>query len=201
MMSQFYFSIRYLPEQADNELLAGRCISTMHGFISNDRNSQFKNSVGVSFPRWDEHSVGNVIAFVSTNTDLLVGLSFQPYFSTMVGEGVFDISSVEPVPGDVDEVRFVRNQTIAKSFIGSKKRRINRGMRRAEVIGQDYFPESEEEREFDFFHSVPMNSSSTDEFVLFIQREVFTEEKQEGFNSYGLATNDKWRGTVPDFVL
>ncbi len=94
-MSQFYFSIRYLPEQADNELLAGRCISTMHGFVSNDRNSQFKNSVGVSFPRWDEHSVGNVIAFVSTNTDLLVGLSFQPYFSAMVGEGVFDISSVE----------------------------------------------------------------------------------------------------------
>lgn len=200
-MSRYYFSIRYLPEQANNELLAGRCISRMHGFISNDRNSQFKHSVGISFPHWNEHSVGNVIVFVSTNKDLLIGLSFQPYFSTMVGEGLFEISSVELVPDDVDEIRFVRNQTIAKSFIGSKKRRINRGMRRAEVIGQDYFPESEEEREFDFFHSVPMNSSSTDEFVLFIQREVFTEGKQEGFNSYGLATNDKWRGTVPNLVI
>lgn len=80
MMSRYYFSIRYLPEQANNELLAGRCISRMHGFISNDRNSEFKNSVGISFPRWNEHSVGNVIAFISTNKDLLVGLFFSHIF-------------------------------------------------------------------------------------------------------------------------
>ncbi|HBH7879378.1 TPA: type I-F CRISPR-associated endoribonuclease Cas6/Csy4 [Vibrio parahaemolyticus] len=201
MMSRYYFSIRYLPEQANNELLAGRCISRMHGFISNDRNSEFKNSVGISFPRWNEHSVGNVIAFISTNKDLLVGLFFQPYFSTMVGEGLFEISSVELVPDDVGEIRFVRNQTIAKSFIGSKKRRINRGMRRTEVIGQDYFSESEEEREFDFFHSVPMSSSSENEFILHIQREALSGGNQSGFNSYGLATNDKWRGTVPNLAF
>lgn len=199
MEPRYYFSIRYIPEHADNELLAGRCIAHMHGFISNERNLPFKNAVGISFPCWNEQTVGNVVTYVSSNKDILVGLSYQPYFSTMVGEGLFDISQVEAVPDGLSEVRFIRNQTIAKSFLGSKKRRIARGMKHATETGLEYTPISNEEREFEFFHSIPIGSKTNgNEFVLHVQREdISSREQFEGFSGYGLATNDRWKGTVP----
>ncbi|MDR9827921.1 type I-F CRISPR-associated endoribonuclease Cas6/Csy4, partial [Vibrio sp. FNV 38] len=36
MNKRYYFYIRYLPEQADCGLLAGRCISQMHKFMVNN---------------------------------------------------------------------------------------------------------------------------------------------------------------------
>ncbi len=95
MGSRCYFSIRYVPDYADNELLAGRCISNMHGFLSHERNKPFKNSVGICFPVWNEQTVGNVITFVSTNESILTGLSYQPYFSRMVNENLFEISDIK----------------------------------------------------------------------------------------------------------
>jgi CRISPR-associated endonuclease Csy4 len=199
MESRYYFSIRYLPEHADNSLLAGRCIANMHGFLSHERNISFKNSVGISFPCWTEQTVGRVITFVSKHEDILTGLSYQPYFSTMMNEGIFDISQINIVPSDVAETRFVFNKTIQKIFRGSKKRRMKRAMKRAEERGVGYLPVSEEERIFDNFHQVPIGSRSTgNEFVLHIQRELLTEMSVEyGFNGYGFASNDRWRGTVP----
>ncbi|MFA0026260.1 type I-F CRISPR-associated endoribonuclease Cas6/Csy4, partial [Vibrio sp. 10N.261.49.A5] len=124
MTKRYYFLIRYIPAQADHELLAGRCISQMHLFMVNNR--QAMNRIGVSFPDWNESTVGQTIAFVAEDKEMMVGLSFQPYFSVMVNEGLFEISSVCEVPDTAAEVRFVRNQTIGKSFLGSKKRRIKR---------------------------------------------------------------------------
>ncbi|MCF7360856.1 type I-F CRISPR-associated endoribonuclease Cas6/Csy4 [Vibrio sp. A1-b2] len=199
MGSRYYFSIRYIPEYADNELLAGRCISNMHGFLSHERNKPFKNSVGICFPLWNEQTVGSVITFVSTNESILTGLSYQPYFSTMMNENLFEISDINVVPEDVEEVRFVFNKTIQKIFNGSKKRRIKRAMRRAEEFGHTFTPISVEEREFELFHEIPISSqSSGDEFVLHIQRQcLMDEEIQQGFNGYGFASNKLWQGTVP----
>lgn len=199
MESRYYFSIRYIPEHADNELLAGRCISNVHGFLSHERNTQFKNSVGICFPLWNEQTVGNVITFVSTNESILTGLSYQPYFSTMMNENLFEISDIKVVPEYVEEARFVFNKTIQKIFNGSKKRRIKRAMKRAEEFGHTFTPISVEEREFKLFHEILISSqSSGHEFVLHIQRQYPVQaEIGQGFNGYGFSSNQLWQGTVP----
>ncbi|MFG0770542.1 type I-F CRISPR-associated endoribonuclease Cas6/Csy4 [Vibrio plantisponsor] len=199
MESRYYFSIRYIPERADNELLSGRCISNMHGFLSHERNKQFKNSVGICFPLWNEQTVGNVITFVSANESILTGLSYQPYFSTMMNENLFEISDINVVPDDAEEARFVFNKTIQKIFNGSKKRRTKRAMKRAEEFGHTFIPISVEEREFELFHEIPISSkSSGNDFVLHIQRQYLVEAGiGQRFNGYGFASNQLWQGTVP----
>ncbi|RZP61082.1 type I-F CRISPR-associated endoribonuclease Cas6/Csy4 [Vibrio vulnificus] len=198
MTKRYYFFIRYTPVQADYELLAGRCISQMHLFMVNNR--QAMNRIGVSFPDWNESTVGQTIAFVAEDKEMMIGLSFQPYFSLMVNEGLFEISSVSEVPDNALEVRFVRNQTIGKSFLGSKKRRIKRSMARAELLDAGtILPVTNEERVVDSFHRIPMSSGSSEQdFILFIQKEFADERAECGFNSYGLATNEERRGTVPE---
>lgn len=200
MERQYYFSIQFEPENADNELLAGRCIAVMHGFMSNARNQHFRHTVGIAFPKWDRNTVGNVVCFFSQHKDILTGLSFQSYLSTMVNEEIFVLSDIQEVPATSDRVRFVRNRTIGKSFIGSKKRRVDRVLRRAGERNEIHLPVFLEQREFDFFHSIPiMSHSSGQEFVLHIQREMQEDDTfQQGFDSYGFASNSKWRGSVPN---
>ncbi|MFM2609662.1 type I-F CRISPR-associated endoribonuclease Cas6/Csy4 [Vibrio chagasii] len=198
MTKRYYFLIRYMPEQVDYELLAGRCISQMHLFMVN--NQQAMNRVGVSFPDWNESTVGQTIAFVAEDREMMVGLSFQPYFSVMVNEGLFEISSVCEVPDNALEVRFTRNQTIGKSFLGSKKRRIKRSMARAELLDAGRsLPVTNEERVVDSFHRIPISSgSSGEDYMLFVQKESVGERVAGNFNSYGLATNQERKGTVPE---
>ncbi|MFA0642276.1 type I-F CRISPR-associated endoribonuclease Cas6/Csy4 [Vibrio splendidus] len=198
MTKRYYFLIRYIPALVDHELLAGRCISQMHLFMVNNR--QAMNRIGVSFPDWNESTVGQTIAFVAEEKDMMVGLSFQPYFSLMVNEGLFEISSVCEVPDIAVEVRFTRNQTIGKSFLGSKKRRIKRSMARAEVLDAGTsLPVLNEERVIDSFHRIPISSgSSGEDYNLFVQKEFVGERGTANFNSYGLATNQERKGTVPE---
>ena len=200
MCKRYYFSIRYIPLHADFGLLAGRCIQQMHMFIVN--NFQEKNKVGVCFPRWNATDIGDTITFVMEDKEMLLGLSFQPYFSTMAQEGVFEVSRVCEVPADVPEVRFVRNQTIGKSFIASKQRRMKRSIARAESFSTGYTPTAKEERVVDHFHRVPITSASSgQEYILHIQKEFVDKREQPNFNSYGLATNQEKRGTVPDLSI
>ncbi|HAS8622692.1 TPA: type I-F CRISPR-associated endoribonuclease Cas6/Csy4 [Vibrio vulnificus] len=198
MTKRYYFCIRYTPVQADYELLAGRCIYQMHLFMVNNR--QAMNRIGVIFPDWNESTVGQTIAFVAEDKEMMIGLSFQPYFSLMVNEGLFEISSVSEVPDNALEVRFVRNQTIGKNFLGSKKRRIKRSMVRAELSGvEQRLPVTNEDRVIDSFHRIPISSgSSGEDYMLFVQKEFVGERGGANFNSYGLATNQERRGTVPD---
>ncbi|HDY7993078.1 TPA: type I-F CRISPR-associated endoribonuclease Cas6/Csy4 [Vibrio vulnificus] len=198
MTKRYYFCIRYTPVQADYELLAGRCISQMHLFMVNNR--QAMNRIGVIFPDWNESTVGQTIAFVAEDKEMMIGLSFQPYFSLMVNEGLFELSSICEVPENFGEVRFVRNQTINKSFLGSKKRRIKRSMVRAELSGAEQrLPVTNEDRAIDSFHRIPISSgSSGEDYMLFVQKEFVSERVAANFNSYGLATNQERRGTVPD---
>ena len=198
MAKRYYFCIRYTPVQADYELLAGRCISQKHLFMVNNR--QAMNKIGVSFPDWNESTVGQTIAFVADDKEMMIGLSFQPYFSLMVNEGLFEISSVCEVPDTAIEVRFTRNQTIGKSFLGSKKRRIKRSMARAELLDAGTsLPVTNEERIVDSFHRIPISSgSSGEDYILFVQKEFVSERGAVNFNSYGLATNQERKGTVPE---
>ncbi len=198
MTKRYYFCIRYTPVQADYELLAGRCISQMHLFMVNNRQSI--NKIGVSFPDWSDVTVGQTIAFVAEDKEMMIGLSFQPYFSLMVNEGLFEISNVFEVPDNSIEVRFTRNQTIGKSFLGSKKRRIKRSMARAELLDVGTsLPVTNEERIVDSFHRIPISSgSSGEDYILFVQKEFVSERGAVNFNSYGLATNQERKGTVPE---
>nr|PMI96008.1 type I-F CRISPR-associated endoribonuclease Cas6/Csy4 [Vibrio lentus] len=170
----------------------------MHLFMVNNR--QAMNRIGVSFPDWNESTVGQTIAFVAEDKEMMVGLSFQLYFSVMVNEGLFEISSVCEVPDIAVEVRFVRNQTIGKNFLGSKKRRIKRSMARAELSGvEPSLPETNEVRVIDSFHRIPISSgSSGEDYILFVQKELVSEREAANFNSYGLATNQERKGTVPE---
>lgn len=198
MTKRYYFCIRYTPVQADYELLAGRCISQMHLFMVNNR--QAMNKIGVSFPDWSDVTVGQTIAFVADDKEMMIGLSFQPYYSLMVNEGLFEVSSVCEVPDNALEVRFTRNQTIGKSFLGSKKRRIKRSMARAELLDAGTsLPVTNEERVVDSFHRIPISSgSSGEDYILFVQKEFVCERGAVNFNSYGLATNQERKGTVPE---
>ncbi|NUW71705.1 type I-F CRISPR-associated endoribonuclease Cas6/Csy4 [Vibrio mediterranei] len=197
MKQRYYFAILYLSEHADCCLLAGRCISQMHKFMVNNKKAM--NKIGVSFPTWGVDSVGSSIAFVAEDKELLIGLSFQPYFSVMVQEELFELSAVSPIPDGVADVRFVRNQAIGKSFIGSKKRRMKRSMARAELAGEESIPVADEEREFEHFHRIPISSgSSKQEFFLHVQKEHVDERNAVNFNTYGFANNQDRRGTVPD---
>lgn len=198
MSQRYYFLIRYTNANADYGLLAGRCISQMHLFMVNNR--QAINKIGVSFPDWNESTVGQTIAFVAEDKEMMIGLSFQPYFSLMVNEGLFEISSVSEVPDNALEVRFTRNQTIGKSFLGSKKRRIKRSMVRAELSGAEQrLPVTNEDLVIDSFHRIPISSASSGEdYILFVQKEFVSERVAANFNSYGLATNQERKGTVPE---
>ncbi|POC32392.1 type I-F CRISPR-associated endoribonuclease Cas6/Csy4 [Vibrio vulnificus] len=198
MSQRYYFLIRYTNANADYGLVAGRCTSQMHLFMVNNR--QAMNRIGVIFPDWNESTVGQTIAFVAEDKEMMIGLSFQPYFSLMVKEGLFELSSICEVPDNLGEVRFVRNQTINKSFLGSKKRRIKRSMVRAELSGAEQrLPVTNEDRVIDSFHRIPISSgSSGEDYMLFVQKEFVSERVAANFNSYGLATNQERKGTVPE---
>lgn len=184
MSQRYYFLIRYTNANADYGLVAGRCISQMHLFMVNNR--QAMNRIGVIFPDWNESTVGQTIAFVAEDKEMMIGLSFQPYFSLMVKEGLFELSSICEVPENLGEVRFVRNQTINKSFLGSKKRRIKRSMVRAELSGAEQrLPVTNEDRVIDSFHRIPISSgSSGEDYMLFVQKEFVSERVAANFNSY-----------------
>jgi CRISPR-associated endonuclease Csy4 len=197
MSSRHYFGIRYLPETADCGLLAGRCISQLHKFMANNQHAM--NNIGVVFPRWSADSLGSAIAFVAEDREALVGLSFQPYFSVMAQEELFDVSSVGEVNEDFPEIRLIRNQSIGKSFIGSKRRRMKRSMDRAGLAEKEVLPVANEYREVGHFHRIPVSSeSSGQDFLLHIQKELVSERDAGEFNSYGFSTNQDKRGTVPD---
>lgn len=198
-MERNYFYIEYLPENIDIELLAGRCISVLHEFIYDNDLS----CIGVAFPRWSEGALGNVIAFVTTSPDVLRNLSNHFYFRMMEKDNIFKVSSVVSVPPDCTEVRFKRNQNIAKCFVGEKRRRLARAKRRAKERGEVFNPINKGcQRELESFHRANISSKSSGQhYILHIQKDSGELKRNDHFNQYGLATNDIYTGTVPDLSL
>lgn len=199
MGKRFYFLIRYVPEDVDEGLLAGRCISILHGVLSSDQND-IDGGIGVAFPQWCKDSIGRSIAFVSENQQHLKQLIQQQYFKVMKANNLFNISSVQVVPMDLPEIRFKRNQGIAKCFVGEKRRRLARAKRRVEARGEVFRPEVINlDREVEPFHRALMISKSTGQkYLLHIQRDSKVTELVSSYSKYGLATNKEQRGTVPD---
>ncbi|MGS0824944.1 type I-F CRISPR-associated endoribonuclease Cas6/Csy4 [Shewanella sp. 0m-8] len=195
-MKRYYFMVRFLPEQANLALLTGRCISVMHGYVCKHE----IQGLGVSFPAWSDASIGNMIAFVHTDIGVLNELRLQGYFQDMQEYGLFSVGNVEAVPDGCAEIRFKRNQGIAKMFVGETRRRLKRLEKRALARGEVFNPsKSGEPRELDNFHRVAMSSgSSQQDYILHVQRSMADKQLVPMFNLYGLATNQQLNGTVPD---
>ncbi|MFG6159526.1 type I-F CRISPR-associated endoribonuclease Cas6/Csy4 [Halomonas sp. 1390] len=200
-MNRYFFSVRYLVPDADVGLLSGRSMTALHYFVIN--NHPF--DIGVSFPCWSAQSLGDVMDFVCEDKTKLSLFRECGYLSMMKGEGLFDVGDVGMVDDEsIDEVRFVRNQGIKKIFPGEMRRRLKRAKKRALERGEAFQPEKlANQREVERFHSSFMESSSTGQsFMLHIQMEAgatYMEKREAGkvFSSYGLATNQVSRGTVP----
>ncbi len=197
-MKRYYLMVRFLPEQANLALLTGRCISIMHDFICKRK----IEGLGVSFPAWSDVSIGNMIAFVHTDIAVLNELRLQGYFQDMQEYGAFNIGDVEAVPDDCVEVRFKRNQNIAKIFVGETRRRLKRLKKRALARGEIFDPnKSTEPRDREAFHRIAMSSdTSQQDYLLHIQRSMVGKRLDPMFNSYGFATNKQLNGTVPNLV-
>jgi CRISPR-associated endonuclease Csy4 len=195
-MQRYYFMVRYVPKEANLVLLSGRCISIMHGYIG----KHDITGLGVSFPAWSDKSIGNVIAFVHSNANYLKGLQSQSYFQDMKDCGFFKVTNVEAVPESCGEVRFKRNQAIAKLFVGEARRWLRRLEKRASERGETFNTSKKSEaKEVDVFHRIAISSlSSQQDYLLHIQKNVPEKQTEPVFNNYGFATNHKFNGTVPD---
>ena len=197
-MKRYYFMVQFLPEQVNLALLTGRCISIMHGFICKHE----IEGLGVSFPAWSDASIGNVIAFVHSDMGALKELRQQSYFQDMQECGFFEVGDVVVVPGGCNEVRFKRNQNIAKIFVGETRRRLKRLEKRALARGEVFNPnKSLEPRDREAFHRIAMSSdTSRQDYLLHIQRCMADKRLEPMFNSYGFATNKLLNGTVPNLA-
>lgn len=195
-MTRYFFSVYYLPEDSDYPLLAGRCISTLHGYTSHHPDTR----IGVSFPDWTDTTLGRTIAFVSVNRSHLEQLKERAYFKILKEEKIFSISPVLKVPEYCPDVMFIRNQAIAKCFVKERKRRLERAKRRAEARGEVFQPRVNSPlRSIEAFHGIFMQSISNGcSFLLHIQKKEARIQSNHMYCSYGLASNEVYTGHVPD---
>jgi CRISPR-associated endonuclease Csy4 len=194
---RYFFAIQYVPAKADCGLLAGRCISTLHGFLLNQEVTQ----IGVAFPSWSNKSIGRTIAFVSEHSSHLTQFRERAYFQTMQGDGLFELSPVLEVPDDCAEVRFIRNQNLAKLFVGERRRRLLRSKRRVAERGELFVPKVPAiNQEIAPFHCALIQSVSNEQsYVLHIQKQLCdSKESTNTYSHYGLASPNTYRGSVPE---
>ena len=194
---RFFFAIHYIPAKADCGLLAGRCISTLHGYLLNHADAQ----IGVAFPCWSNKSIGRTIAFVSEHSSHLTQFRERTYFQTMQGDGLFELSPVLEVPDDCAEVRFIRNQNLAKLFVGERRRRLARSKRRAAERGELFVPKAPVvNQEIAPFHCASIQSASNPQnYVLHIQKQLCdSRDTTKTYSHYGLASPNSYRGSVPE---
>ena len=194
---RYFFAIQYVPAKADCGLLAGRCISTLHGYLLNHAVTQ----IGVAFPSWSDKSIGRTIAFVSEHSSHLTQFRERAYFQTMQGDGLFELSTVLEVPDDCAEVRFIRNQNLAKLFVGERRRRLARSKRRAAERGELFVPKAPAiNQEIAPFHCALIQSASNAQsYVLHIQKQLCdSRDTTNTYSHYGLASPNSYRGSVPE---
>ena len=149
---------------------------------------------------FNRNGLRNVIAFVHTDKEILTHLKEQAYFVDMQDCGFFKISQISTVPDSCQEVRFIRNQAVAKIFTGESRRRLKRLQKRALARGEDFNPKKlVAPREVDIFHRIAMTSkSSQEDYILHIQKQNADCQAEPTFSNYGFSSNEKFKGTVPD---
>lgn len=194
----YFFCINYIPSDAAPGLLAGRCISTLHGYATHHPGTQ----IGVSFPGWSDTTIGHSIAFVSIHKSQLEAFVKRAYFQVMETNGLFALSQVIKVPDSCSNVQFIRNQNVEKIFVGARKRILARVKRRAEERGEIFEPQIPfQTTDVGFFHCVFMQSISTGKnYVLFIQKRSCGGKNHGVFSSYGLSSNNIYTGYVPELT-
>jgi len=193
---RYFFAIHYVPAKADCGLLAGRCITTLHGYL-NHADAQ----IGVAFPCWSNKSIGRTIAFVSEHSSHLTQFRERTYFQTMQGDDLFELGPVLEVPDDCAEVRFIRNQNLAKLFVGERRRRLIRSKRRVAERGELFVPKAPAiNQEIAPFHCALIQSASNAQsYVLHIQKQSCdSEDSTNTYSRYGLASPNSYRGSVPE---
>ncbi len=196
-MNRYFFYIRYLPEDVNCEFLAGKCIRILHAY-----QTKFNlRSIGVSFPNWEQSSIGRTIAFVSESPHALTTLSQQNYFVQMTEEGYFSISVIQVLPDDqhYEELIYYRERRLEKESRSAKNRQLNRLLKRASESGIHYVPKSVVHKsvEVPFVHKLPFSSSSGAEFSLFVGRVDSGSRRPADFSSYGFGYRTVGNGTVP----
>lgn len=187
-MRWYYKTVTFLPERCDNEVLAAKCLRVLHGF-----NYKYDTrSIGISFPKWCEETVGKKLSFISTSKIELDLLLKHHYFTQMKQLGYFDISLTSQIPDTCKYVSFVRNQSIDKSTTTAQTRKLRRLEKRAIARGESFNPALIKQREsiiIPHYHSLEVNSRSKNSpFRLNIQ--IKPEQSLEGdsiFSSYGLS--------------
>lgn len=197
-MNWFYKTVTFLPERCDNEVLAAKCLSILHGF-----NYKYETrSIGVSFPEWCDDTVGKKLSFICASKIELDLLLKHQYFIQMRLLGYFDISATASVPGDCAYVAFVRNQSIDKTFAAGQARKLKRLEKRAIARGEKFNPaliRQEESIILPHYHSLEISSQSKNSpFRLNIQMKP--EQGFEGsliFSSYGLSNASNSYQPVP----
>ena len=194
--SRHYFLIQYLPARCDESLLAANCIRRLHGFLRRHE----LNNIGVAFPFWSDMSIGKSIGFVSENANTLKSVSNDKYFMEMQQQNYFSVSPINVVPDGLQEVQFIRNQQINKLFTGGKTRRLRRAKKRAEDRGEVFNPQKVEANQVhSFFHPIYLNMLDEESAkVLNIQKVDIAEVTYSSYCSYGFASKQLHRGSVPD---
>lgn len=196
-MSRHFFYIRYLPEVVNCEFLAGKCIRILHAY-----QTRFNlRSIGVTFPEWDQNSIGRTIAFVSEAEGVLATLSQQNFFARMSEEGYFYISDVQLVPDGLEHRQFIyyRDRRLEKTTPSAKRRMLKRLQLRAAKAGGEYVPKPEvsEYIEVSFAHQLPCCSSSGSDFLLFVGRMECKQLQSNYFSTYGFGSRPEHQGAVP----
>lgn|GEM_PF-604978 len=196
-MSRYFFYVRYVPEVVNCEFLAGKCIRILHAY-----QTRFKlNNIGVTFPEWEQASLGRTIAFISESQGALTTLSQQNYFVRMADDGYFQVSDIQLVPNDpeLDEFIYYRERRLEKETPSAKRRMLKRLQSRTAEAGVEHVPKPQMKAsiEVPFVHQLPCGSSSGADFLLFVGCMVCGQRKQAGFNSYGLGNRPEQQGSVP----
>lgn len=197
-MDWYYKTVTFLPERCNNEVLAAKCLSTLHGF-----NYKYDTrSIGISFPDWCEGTVGQKLTFISTSKVELDLLLKHHYFIQMRQLGYFDISATSKVPDYCEYVLFVRTQSIDKSTAAGQARKLRRLEKRATSRGESFNPARIKQKELivlPHYHSLEVSSQSKNSFFrLNIQmKSIQSFEGNSMFSSYGLSNADNLYQAVP----
>lgn len=197
-MQWYYRTVTFLPKQCDNELLAAKCINVLHGF----NYKHHSRSVGVSFPLWNDQTVGNKVSFVSTKPTELDLLLNQAYFRQMATLGYFQLSTQSSVPDSQSYASFKRDQSIAKTTASGHSARLRRLEKRANLRNEPFNARNFQQIDtimVPHHHSLELHSKGNGHsFTLNICMSVeFDLNEAAIFSSYGLANADKSFQQVP----
>jgi len=196
-MEMYYRTVTFLPEHRNNEAIAAKCLKELHSF-----NYEYKTrSIGISFPLWNQETVGQKITFVSTNKMELDFLLSRTYFTQMTKLGYFSISFAQIIPGGCSYALFRRKQSIDKATSAGQARKLKRLEKRALERGEIFNPASyskDTTYAFQNYHSLEEDSSGGNKFRLNIQMERPENTIGTGrFSSYGLGNTDNSLQVVP----